>query len=102
MVILSKLWFILQMRYKALTTKDKDLPEWVLERRRISKDSPHNSKNIPFKNRGFMWYFWSVLNFFQPFCIHCGCSIKALSLSPFDECVPGEWPELTEEQIFNS
>lgn len=85
---------ILKLKYKSWTTKDKDVPEWVKERRQICESCPLNSKHTKLKEKDFRWWKWWILNLFKNFCTDCTCSIFPKSMGEMESCPKGKWKSI--------
>lgn len=85
---------IIKARYRVLTTKKENIPDWVSERREICNECPLNSRNTNPVKRNFKWYRNSILNNFKNFCTECGCGIKPKTFSEIEGCPKGKWKPL--------
>ena len=61
---------------KSRFIKDKNLPSWHKERKKICGGCSYNFKNQPLHKRKPIDYYWYFLNGFNTHCTICKCGIK--------------------------
>lgn len=86
----------LPMILKAKLSKRQLTEDWQIERKKICDICPMNSLN--YKKEKKAWYkFWNILNFKEPFCVHCGCELILKQKEEMEECPEGKWGKHFEE-----
>ena len=70
------MWSKIKNIIKSRFIYNKEVPNWVSDRRSHCEVCPHNFKNKSTLKRSLKDYWWYLLNGFDTQCTICNCSVK--------------------------